>query len=418
MACAHMPQELSQQLDEIFRRDGRKVFATLVRLLGRFDLAEEALQDAFIAAAEKWPSEGIPANPVAWLVSTGRFRAIDAIRRGKRMVAWNDAAEIVENLADETPSADEQEPIEDDRLRLIFTCAHPSLSEDARIALTLREVCGLSTEEVARAFLVPTATLAQRIVRAKAKIHDARIPYEVPPIERLAERLSSVLRVVYLIYNEGYFATSGDDPIRLDLVNEAARLAKLLLALLPEPEVRGLLALILLQNARSAARVSSEGELVPLEDQDRGRWDQEAIKEGSALVIQALQSRRFGAYTLQAAIAAVHDEAPSYHETDWTQIIGLYDALLRFEPTAVVALNRAVAVGMRDGPAVGLALVETLLHDKQLSNYHLAYAAQADMHRRLGDVQHAREAYVKAIELTHQEPERRFLRRRLNQLGH
>jgi RNA polymerase sigma-70 factor (ECF subfamily) len=404
-------------LEAIYRRDGRRVFATLVRLLGSFDLAEEAEHEAFLAAAEQWPRDGVPANPVAWLISTGRFKAIDRIRREARFVGWEDAAEIAEAVPDEAANWDERESIEDDRLRLIFTCCHPSLSDDARIALTLREVCGLATEEIARAFLVGPSTLAQRIVRAKAKIRDARIPYEVPAPGQLGERLGSVLRVIYLVFNEGYSASSGEQALRLDLAAEAIRLGRLLLQLQPTAEARGLLALMQLHHARRAARTNAAGDLVPLEDQDRGLWDHAELEEGRALALQALREPGFGAYALQAAIAAVHSEAATAAQTDWPQIVGLYDVLWRLEPTPVVALNRAVAIAMRDGPDAGLALIEPLLQQAVLANYHLAHAARADLHRRAGRVAEARQAYLQALALAQQAPERRFLQRRLDTLG-
>ena len=393
----------------LYRRESRRVFSTLVRLLGSFDLAEDALHDAFVAAAEQWPAQGVPANPAAWLVSTGRFRAIDRIRRDRRFVAMDDAAEHVDAAADTAPGWEERQDaidaIEDDRLRLVFTCCHPSLSEEARIALTLREVCGLTTEAIAGAFLIPTPTLAQRIVRAKAKIAAARIPYEVPePADRPA-RLASVLRVVYLVFTEGHGAHAAA------VADEAIRLARLLHALLPEPETAGLLALLLLHDARRAARATTDGELVPLEQQDRSRWDRAAIAEGCTLAEAALSRPGFGAYALQAAIAAVHAEAPSAAATDWPQIVGLYDALLRVEPSPVIALNRAVAVAMRHGPEAGLALVEPLL--AQLPGYHAAPAAAADLCRRAGRFGEAATHYRTAIALARQEPERRFLQRRL-----
>jgi RNA polymerase sigma-70 factor (ECF subfamily) len=403
-------------LEEIYRRDGRRVFSTLVRLLGSFDLAEEAEHEAFLAAAEQWPRDGMPANPVGWLISTGRFKAIDRIRRERRFVGLEDAAEMAEAVPDETANWDEREPIEDDRLRLVFTCCHPSLSEEARIALTLREVCGLATEEIARAFLIGPTTLAQRIVRAKAKIRDARIPYEVPAPEQLGERLGSVLRVVYLVFNEGYSASSGESALRLDLAAEAIRLGRLLLELQPTAEARGLLALMLLHHGRRAARVDAAGDLVPLEEQDRARWDAAELEQGRALALQALREPGFGAYALQAAIAAVHSEAATAAETDWPQIAGLYDVLWRIEPTPVVALNRAVSIAMRDGPPAGLALIEPLLQGGPLANYHLAHAARADLCRRAGRVPEARQAYEQALALAQQEPERRFLRRRLAEL--
>ena len=396
----------------LYRQEGRRVFATLVRLLGSFDVAEDALHDAFIAAAEQWPGQGVPANPVAWLVSTARFKAIDRIRREKRFVASDEGAELVEAVADETPGweqrFDEREAIEDDRLRLIFTCCHPSLAEEARIALTLREVCGLTTEAIASAFIVATPALAQRIVRAKAKIAAARIPYEVPDKAERPARLASVLRVTYLVFNEGHSA------LAKELSDEAIRLARLLHALLPEPEVTGLLALLLLHDARRAARATAAGELVVLEEQDRSLWNRAAIAEGCALAEAALSQRGFGAYALQAAIAAVHGEAPTAAATDWPQIVGLYDALLRVEPSPVIALNRAVAVAMRDGPEAGLALVEPLL--PALAGYHAAPAAAADLCRRAGRLNDAQTYYRAAAALARQEPERRFLLRRLAEM--
>jgi RNA polymerase sigma-70 factor, ECF subfamily len=398
----------------LYRTESRRVFSTLVRLLGSFDLAEDALHDAFVAASEQWPAQGVPANPVAWLVSTGRFRAIDRLRRERRFVALDDVAEHVENVADDAPGWEERhdarDAVEDDRLRLVFTCCHPSLSEEARIALTLREVCGLTTEAIAGAFLVATPTLAQRIVRAKAKIAAARIPYEVPgPAERPA-RLASVLRVVYLVFNEGHAAHAAG------LADEAIRLARLLHALLPdEPEVSGLLALLLLHDARRDARATAEGELVPLDEQDRSRWNRAAIDEGSALAEDALSRPGFGAYALQAAIAALHAEAPSAEATDWPQIVGLYDALLRVEPSPVIALNRAVAVAMRDGAEAGLALVAPLL--AALPGYHAASAAAAELCRRARRLPEAAAHYRAAIALARQEPERRVLLRRLAELG-
>ena len=408
-------------LETLYRRDGRKVFATLVRLLGDFTLAEEALQDAFVAAAERWPVDGIPANPVPWLVSTGRFKAIDAIRRQRRMVGWDEAGEAAEHAADASANWDEREPIEDDRLRLIFTCCHPSLAEETRIALTLREVCGLATEEIARAFLLPAPTLAQRIVRAKAKIRAARIPYEVPAGPQLEERLPSVLRTLYLVFNEGYSASAGASVTRIDLMEEAIRLARLLDQLLPQPEVSGLLALMVLHHARRSTRCDAQGELVALEDQDRRRWDHAAIAEAAARVQAALRSQRYGPYTLQAAIAAVHAEAPSAAATDWAEVAGLYEALLRLEPSPVVALNHAVALAMRDGPEAGLPLIDALLETEplaqSLANYHLAHAARADLLRRSGRVAEARAAYEAAREMATQQPERRFLERQIARLA-
>jgi RNA polymerase sigma-70 factor, ECF subfamily len=405
--------QTNASIEDIYRSESRRVFATLVRLLGDFDLAEEALQDAFKAAIEQWPRDGIPAQPVAWLVSAGRFKAIDGIRRRARFSAYDDVADLAEAIPDESAVADEREHLEDDRLRLIFTCCHPSLAPDAQIALTLREVCGLTTEEIAHAFLTPAPTLAQRIVRAKAKIRDARIPYQVPEREELPVRLQSVLRVIYLVFNEGYSASSGTSVTRHDLSQEAIRLTRLLLELLPEPEVSGLLALMLLHESRRSARSTAEGDLVPLDEQDRRLWDTQQITEGSALVERALSSGRIGSYTLQAAISAVHAQAAQADATDWAQIVGLYDALLRLEPTPVIELNRAVAIAMQRGPGAGLVLVENLIAGGQLQNYHLAYAAQADFHRRLGNVAEARIAYGRALALTQQEPERRFLSRRL-----
>lgn len=399
----------------IYRDESRRVLATLLRLLGDFDLAEEALHEAFRAALEQWPREGLPANPRAWLVSAGRFKAIDAIRRDRRFVSQELVAERVESIADDTGTVDD-EGIEDDRLRLVFTCCHPALSPDAQVALTLREVCGLTTEEIASAFLTPAPTLAQRIVRAKAKIRDAGIPYQVPAPEERAERLDSVLRVIYLVFNEGYAASAGDALMRHDLSAEAIRLARLLIELLPggeAAEAEGLLALMLLHESRRTARAGPEGDLVLLEDQDRSLWNRDLIREGGELVERALASRRFGPYTLQAAIAAVTAEAPSMAETDWREIVGLYDVLLRVEPSAVIALNRAVAVAMRDGPAAGLALVDALLAAGDLDHYRFAHAARADLCRRLGRVGEAQAAYRRALELTRQEPERRFLERRL-----
>jgi RNA polymerase sigma-70 factor (ECF subfamily) len=401
--------------EAVYRAESRRVFATLVRLLGDFDLAEEALHDAFRAALEQWPRDGVPANPRAWLVSAGRFKAIDGIRRRARFVAIDEVAEQVDAVADDAAPWDD-EGIEDDRLRLIFTCCHPALSSDAQVALTLREVCGLTTEEIAQAFLSTAPTLAQRIVRAKAKIRDARIPYQVPAPVELPQRLASVLRVVYLVFNEGYSASSGESLTRVDLSGEAIRLGRLLVELLPEPEAMGLLALMLLHESRRAARASPSGELVLLGDQDRSLWNRDQIAAGTALVESALGSRRFGPYTLQAAIAAVHAEAASADATDWGQIVGLYDVLLRADPSPVVELNRAVAVAMRDGPAAGLALVDAILHRGDLQDYRLAHAARADLCRRLGRTADARSAYQRALELTRQEPERRFLEGRLREV--
>jgi RNA polymerase sigma-70 factor (ECF subfamily) len=407
--------DMRAQVDAVYRAESRRVLATLIRLLGDFDLAEEALQDAFRAALEQWPRDGVPANPRAWLVSAGRFKAIDGIRRRARFTALDDVAEQVEALAADVPEWDDP-GVGDDRLRLVFTCCHPALAPDAQIALTLREVCGLTTEQIARAYLLPAPTLAQRIVRAKAKIRDARIPYQVPAQAELPDRIDAVLRVIYLVFNEGYAASSGDSLTRPDLSGEAIRLARLLVALLPEPEAQGLLALMLLHESRRAARTSPTGDLVLLEDQDRTRWDRALVAEGIALVERSLASRRFGPYTLQAAISAVHAEAPSMAATDWAQIVGLYDVLARVEPSPVVELNRAVAVAMRDGPAAGLALVEAILERGDLVDYHLAHAARGDLCRRLGRNADARAAFERALALTRQGPERRFLERRLAEL--
>ena len=400
-------REVAQAVESLYRAESRRVFATLVRLLGDFELAEEGLHDAFRAALEQWPKEGVPGNPRAWLVSAGRFKAIDALRRrGRFSFVEQEQLEAIEA----EPEAERQE-IEDDRLRLIFTCCHPAFAPDAQVALTLREVCGLTTEEIARAFLAPAPTLAQRIVRAKGKIRDAKIPYEVPGPSELPERLDAVLHVVYLVFNEGYSASSGDSVTRAELSLEAIRVGRLLVELLPQPEAIGLLALMLLQESRRAARMTREGELVLLEDQDRGLWDRALIAEGVALTTRALTSRQFGPYCLQAAIAAVHAEAPSTRETGWSEIIGLYDVLARLDPSPVIALNRAVALAMRDGPAAALPGVEALLGE--LGAYHLAHAVHADLCRRLGETRKAAASYRRAIALARQEPERRFLERRL-----
>jgi len=409
-------EDARDAVDAVYRADSRHVLATLIRLLGDFDLAEEALHDAFRAALEQWPRAGVPANPRAWLVSTGRFKAIDAIRRRARFEPLPD--DIDERLVADTadPEAWNDDRIEDDRLRLIFTCCHPALSPDAQVALTLREVCGLTTEEVARAYLTSPPTVAQRIVRAKAKIRNARIPYEVPSATDLPDRLDAVLRVVYLVFNEGYSASSGASLTRHDLSSEAISLGRLLVELLAEPEALGLLALMLLHDSRRAARTSPSGDLVLLENQDRALWNRDYIREGLALAEQALASRQVGPYTIQAAIAAVHANAPNAAATDWAQIVSLYDLLARAEPSPVVELNRAVAVAMRDGPAAGLALIDAILGRGHLSDYHLAHAARADLCRRLGRAAEARASYKRALSLTEQRPERRFLERRLAEL--
>jgi RNA polymerase sigma-70 factor, ECF subfamily len=401
-----------EAVEATYRAESRRVFATLVRLLGDFDLAEEALAEAFRAALEQWPQDGVPDNPRAWLVSTGRFKAIDGIRRQSRFVSTEQES-LEEIPAGEIPETGE---IEDDRLRLIFTCCHPALAPDAQVALTLREVCDLKTEEIAHAFLTPAPTLAQRIVRAKTKIRDARIPYEVPGAKELPERLDAVLRVIYLVFNEGYSASSGGSVTRADLSGEAVRVGRLLVELLPEPEAVGLLALMLLHESRRPARTSPDGEIVLLENQDRSRWSREMIAEGTRLVEQALNSRRFGPYSLQAAISAVHAEAPSFDRTDWSQIIGLYDILSRYDPSPVIELNRAVAVAMRDGPAAAVPLIEKLIEQGDLKDYHLAHAALADLNRRLGKKKEALKSYERALALARQEPERRFLERRLAEL--
>jgi RNA polymerase sigma-70 factor (ECF subfamily) len=404
------------EIDAIYRRDSRRIFATLIRLLGDFERAEEALADAFRAAIEKWPAEGLPQNPAAWLVSAGRFKSIDRQRREKRFDHLEDRPDVAESLSDETQSFDEAEFLEDDRLRLVFTCCHPAISPDAQVALTLREVCGLTTEEIAAAFLTPAPTLAQRIVRAKNKIRDANIPYEVPAREQLAERLDSVLRVVYLVFNEGYSTSSGESATRADLSGEAIRLGRLILQLLPEPEVRGLLALMLLHESRREARATPDGDLILLDEQDRGRWNRALIAEGVALVRAAFAGAEIGAYCVQAAIAAVHAEAPSAATTDWNEIVGLYDLLLRITPSPVIELNRCVAVAMRDGAETGLAQLDRLLANGDLDKYQLAHAARADFCRRLGRRAEARQSYERAIQLTTQEPARRFLEKRLQEL--
>lgn len=402
---------MTQQIDAIYRRESRRVLATLIRVLGDFDLAEEALHEAFFVALQRWPEDGVPDNPRAWLVSTGRFKAIDRLRRQSRFTPLlEEQAEALEAA----PWSDED--VEDDRLRLMFTCCHPALAADAQVALTLREICDLSTEAIAHAFLAMPTTIAQRIVRAKGKIREARIPYQVPSRAELPERLDSVLRVIYLVFNEGYSASAGADLTREDLTLEAIRLGRLLLELLPEPEVMGLLALMLLHESRRPARTSASGELVLLEAQDRTLWNAALIAEGCALVEQALTTRRFGPYCLQAAIAAVHAEAPSAGETDWRQIVGLYDVLLRSVPSPVIELNRAVAVAMEQGPLAGLALVDNLLQRGELQDYHLAHSARGEFCRQLGRFDEARSAYEKALSLTQQAPEKRFITRRLAEL--
>jgi RNA polymerase sigma-70 factor (ECF subfamily) len=409
-------ERVREKVAVVYRSDSRRVLATLIRLLGDFDLAEEALHDAFTSAVEQWPREGVPANPRAWLVSAGRFKAIDAMRRRVRFDA--SLAAVAERLAGRRDAAvgQEDEGVEDDRLRLIFTCCHPALAPDARVALTLREVCGLTTEEIARAFLSSVPTVAQRIVRAKAKIRDAGIPYEVPSRADLPERLDTVLQVIYLVLNEGYSASSGKSLTRPDLSGEAIRLGRLLVEMLPEPEVMGLLALMLLHESRRAARTTATGDLVLLENQDRSLWNREQMAEGKALVEKALLSGRFGPFTLQAAIAAVHAEAASAAATDWAQIVALYGELARVDSSPVVELNWAVAVAMRDGPAAGLAVIEAILGRGELEGYHLAHAARADLCRRLGRSAEARGSYRRALDLARQEPERRFLERRLEEM--
>jgi RNA polymerase sigma-70 factor (ECF subfamily) len=405
-----------EKVGEVYRSESRRIFATLVRLLGDFDLAEDALHNAFAAALEQWPKAGVPDNPRAWLVSAGLFKAIDALRRRARFDAAR--TELADRLDHEAgdPAIADQGGVEDDRLRLIFTCCHPALSPEAQVALTLREVCGLTTEDVARAFLIPAPTLAQRIVRAKARIREEQIPYRVPPREELPGRLDGVLRVVYLVFNEGYSASAGDSLTRPDLSGEAIRLGRLLIALLPEPEAVGLLALMLLQDSRREARTAPDGDLIPLEEQDRALWNRRRITEGTALVRRALSQGRLGPYTIQAAIAAVHAQAPSVGATDWAQIVGLYDLLLRVAPSPVVELNRAVAVAMRDGPGAGLLLVDGILARGELNGYHLAHAVRADLCRRLGNMTEAKASYERALDLAEQEPERRFLAERLADL--
>jgi RNA polymerase sigma-70 factor, ECF subfamily len=405
-----------ETVDSVYRTDSRRVLATLIRLLGDFDLAEEALHDAFAAALEQWARDGVPANPRAWLVSTGRFKAITGLRRRARFDA--SLAELAKQFEAEpsTPTDYDEPPVEDDRLRLIFTCCHPALPPDAQLALTLREVCGLTTEEIARAFLTSAPAMAKRIVRAKAKIRDAHIPYEVPGRADLPERLDSVLHVIYLVFTEGYAASSGDSLTRPDTSGEAIRLGRLLVELLPDAENLGLLALMLLHESRRGARTAPDGALILLEDQDRSLWNRDQIAEGLALAERALSARRFGPYTIQAAIAAVHAEAPTAAATDWAQIVGLYDVLARANPSPVVELNRAVAVAMRDDPSAGLALIEAILERGDLTDYYLAHSARADLCRRLGQTAEAQASYERALTLARPEPARRFLARRLDEL--
>ncbi|HEY3159540.1 MAG TPA: RNA polymerase sigma factor [Vicinamibacterales bacterium] len=409
---------IRQTIEAVYQAESRRVLATLIRLLGDFDHAEEALHDAFRAALEQWPRDGVPSNPRAWLVSAGRFKAIDASRRRKRFDALDDVGEKADVAVWDTAAWADEESVEDDRLRLIFTCCHPALAPDAQVALTLREVCGLTTEEIAQAFLTPAPTLAQRIVRAKGKIRDARIPYEVPARADLPERLDAVLRVIYLVFNEGYAASSGRQVTRHDVSGEAIRLGRLLVELLPEPEAQGLLALMLLHDSRRAARTSPSGEVVLLDDQDRSLWNRDQIAEGSRLVQQALSSGGGGPYAIQAAIAAVHAEAADAAATDWGEIVGLYDVLMGMTPSPIIELNRAVAVAMRDGPEAGLAIIDRILARGELREYRLAHAARAELCRRLGRTSEARASFERALALTKQEPERRFLERRLGELSH
>jgi RNA polymerase sigma-70 factor, ECF subfamily len=407
--------DIRNEIDALYRAESRRVLATLIRLLGDFDLAEEALHDAFAAAVEQWPSDGMPKNPRAWLVSAGRFRAIDTLRRRARFDdSLHQIANELDRRGDASPGSDED--IQDDRLRLIFTCCHPALNLDAQIALTLREVCGLTTEEIARAFVVSAPTVAQRIVRAKAKIRDASIPYEVPERGQLTERLAGVLHVIYLMFNEGYAASAGDSLTRADLSAEAIRLGRQLAEMLPDGEVMGLLALMLLHESRRAARTTPAGDIVLLDDQDRATWDAALINEGGLWLERALATRSFGTYTLQAAIAGEHARAETAAATDWRAIVAIYDLLIRAEPTPIVRLNRAAAVAMRDGAAKGLALVDEILGNGELTDYALAWSARAELCRRLDRIDDAREAYRRALALARQTPERRFLERRLEAL--
>jgi RNA polymerase sigma-70 factor, ECF subfamily len=411
-------QAITDAIDAIYRSQSRPIFATLVRLLGDFELAEEALHEAFAAALRQWPNEGLPKNPSSWLISTGRYQAISVIRR---RTTHDAKLELLARTLEQTeahPSDTVQPDVSDDRLRLIFTCCHPALSRDTQVALTLREVCGLTTEQVAAAFLVPATTLAQRIVRGKAKIRTAKIPYQVPSREDLPERLDSVLSVIYLVFNEGYSPSSGTTPTCPELSEEAIRLSQLLLELLPDPEIRGLLALMQLHESRRRARISDSGDFILLEDQDRSQWDQDRIAIGLQLLQQALLSRRFGTYTIQAALSAVHSEASHYSATDWNQIVALYDLLFRTQPSPVIELNRAVAVAMRDGFQAGLDLIEAIFQRGELLDYQLAHAAKADLCRRLGFLQQAKTSYQRALELTQQEPSRRFLHKRIREIDH
>src|SRR5262245_51851468 len=410
-------EQIHELLDSLYRVDSRRILATLIRLLGDFDLAEEAMHEAFAAALSVWPQSGVPNNPRPWLISTARFKAIDTLRRRARFDASQDElAQYLEAQLSSAERSNEEDSFEDDRLRLIFTCCHPSLAPEARVALTLREVCGLTTEEIAKAFLITPPTLAQRIVRAKAKIRETPIPYEAPTRQELPERLGAALQVIYLVFNEGYSAAAGAEVTRAELTGEAIRLGRLLTELQPEPEVIGLLSLMLLQESRRVARTSPKGELILLENQDRALWNRSQIAEGVALVEKALMSRRFGPYTLQAAIAAVHAEAESAAATDWRQIVALYNQLVRIQPSPVVHLNRAVAIAERDGPAAGLTLIDALLEHGELANYYLAHSARAELYRRLGRTAEARSSYEKALALTQQEPERQFLQERIRQL--